>query len=176
MIAWCLGFIYWKWNLHVVNHWRPNMTWVFFVVFNTTLKMFWELRPQGVSSSFTQQNLPKQSLSYIGVPLGLTLLLVNLFDFLIQWRPNDIWHNSVILVHFNGSVYCIIWCNYTWYNGIWYIYIYILVNIYINIYHGIYFRIFQGYELHATSEHIFIHVRTNNSGNIVVQIGEISWV
>ena len=52
--------------------------------------MFWELRPQGVSSSFTQQNLPKQSLSYIGVPLGLTLLLVNLFDFLIQRRPNEI--------------------------------------------------------------------------------------
>lgn len=77
-------------NLHVVNHWRPNMTLVFFVVFNTTLKMFWELRPQGVSSSFTQQNLPKQSLSYIGVPLGLTLLLVNLFDFLIQRRPNEI--------------------------------------------------------------------------------------
>ena len=67
--------------------------------------MFWELRPQGVSSSFTQQNLPKQSLSYIGVPLGLTLLLVNLFDFLIQRRPNEIWHNSVKLVDFNGSVY-----------------------------------------------------------------------
>ena len=67
--------------------------------------MFWELRPQGVSSSFTQQNLPKQSLSYIGVPLGLTLLLVNLFDFLIQRRPNEIWHNSVKLVDFNGSEY-----------------------------------------------------------------------
>ena len=92
-------------NLHVVNHWRPNMSWLFFVVFNTTLKMFWELRPQGVSSSFTQQNLPKQSLSYIGVPLGLTLLLVNLFDFLIQRRPNEIWHNSVKLVDFNGSEY-----------------------------------------------------------------------
>ena len=38
---------------------------MFFVVFNTTLKMFWELRPQGVSSSFTQQNLPKQSLSHV---------------------------------------------------------------------------------------------------------------
>ena len=81
------------------------MSWLFFVVFNTTLKMFWELRPQGVSSSFTQQNLPKQSLSYIGVPLGLTLLLVNLFDFLIQRRPNEIWHNSVKLVDFNGSEY-----------------------------------------------------------------------
>ena len=67
--------------------------------------MFWELRPQGVSSSFTQQNLPKQSLSYIGVPLGLTLLLVNLFDFLIRRRPNEIWHNSVKLVGFNGSEY-----------------------------------------------------------------------
>ena len=69
--------------------------------------MFWELRPQGVSSSFTQQNLPKQSLSYIGVPLGLTLLLVNLFDFLIKRRPNEIWHNSVKLVDFNGSVYLV---------------------------------------------------------------------
>ena len=67
--------------------------------------MFWELRPQGVSSSFTQQNLPKQSLSYIGVPLGLTLLLVNLFDFLIQRRPNEIWHNTVKLVDFNGLEY-----------------------------------------------------------------------
>ena len=79
----------------------------FFVVFNTTLKMFWELRPQGVSSSFTQKNFPKQSLSHIGVPLGLTLLLVNLFDFLIQRRPNEIWHNSVKLVDFNGSEYVI---------------------------------------------------------------------
>ena len=67
--------------------------------------MFWELRPQSVSLSFTQQNLPKQSLSYIGVLLGLTLLLVNLFDFLIQRRPNEIWHNSVKLVDFNGSEY-----------------------------------------------------------------------
>ena len=45
------------------------------------------------------------SLSYVGVPLGLTLLLVNLFDFLIQRRPNEIWHNSVKLVDFNGSEY-----------------------------------------------------------------------
>ena len=68
-------------------------------------RCFGSCRPQGVSSSFTHQNLPKQSLSYIGVPLGLTLLLVNLFDFLIQRRPNEIWHNSVKLVDFNGSEY-----------------------------------------------------------------------
>ena len=176
MIAWCSGFIYWKWNAHEET-WHENersmkgqwkemrgngrrmkgtwkqmnpkvwvlipfdvvryvvrtsfgrrskqltvslqnptgkiyMWWItgvpiwhecFFVVFNTTLKMFWELRPQGVSPSFTQKNFPKQSLSHIGVPLGLTLLLVNLFDFLIQRRPNEIWHNSVKLVGFDGS-------------------------------------------------------------------------
>ena len=84
------AFLVITYNLHMVNYWRPNITLVFFVVFNTILKMFWKLRPQSISLAFTQQNLPKQSLSYIGVPLGLTLLLVNIFDFLIQRRPNEI--------------------------------------------------------------------------------------
>ena len=115
------------------------MTWVFFVVFNTTLKMFWELRPQGVSSSFTQQNLPKQSLSYIGVPLGLTLLLVNLFDFLIQRRPNEIWHNSVKLVDFNGSEYqfWMVICYIMLYKPMCYIYIYIIALLNSVISHNI---------------------------------------
>ena len=75
------------WYLHVVNHRRPGMIWCFFVRFIATLKMFWQLRPQCVSSSFTRENLPKQSLSHIGIPLGLALLLVNFFGQLI-WLPD----------------------------------------------------------------------------------------
>ena len=92
--------------IDVVNHRRPSMTWLFFVRFNATLEMFWQLRPQCVSLSFRQQNLPKQSLSHIGVPLGLALFLVNLFDFLIQRRPSETWRNSTQWVDFDLAEYC----------------------------------------------------------------------
>ena len=99
------------WYLHVVNHRRPSMIWLCFVRFNATLKMFWRLRPQCVSSSFTQQDLPKQSLSHISVPLGLALFLVNLFDFLIgvPVRADTIPHNGLALTLTFRSM--AIWCN-----------------------------------------------------------------